>query len=145
LKDVSINQENDETNEVINAKLIERGGNTNIEADSGKGSAYKTILLDKKPDSISNAGSDDSRKEEEKEYKSGEDASKDPPKAVTEEVGTDLLIVSNDQVANKAWGAPTEPRCVNLFEDSEGDRDSHQMPSVSVLSYCGPCINASHS
>jgi hypothetical protein len=51
--------EKDERLQVISAKITERGGDTNIKADSGKGSALKTILLGKKPDGIGKAGGDD--------------------------------------------------------------------------------------
>ncbi len=51
--------EKDKGLQVIDAKITARGGDTNIEADSGKGSAHKTISLGKKPDGIGKAGGDD--------------------------------------------------------------------------------------
>jgi hypothetical protein len=58
-KETTIN-ENEETLQVIGAKITERRGVTNIEADSGKGSAHKTILPGKKPDGLSKKGGDGS-------------------------------------------------------------------------------------
>jgi hypothetical protein len=53
---VSINQEEGATLQVSGAKITERGGATNIEADSGK--TQKTIVADKKPDAQSKDDSD---------------------------------------------------------------------------------------